>query len=158
MEKGLQKTVYMYIYIYNSCCCTTGINIYVKSTMCAHLFSLARLIATPWMLALARFLCLWNFPGKNTGVGCHFLILGIFPTQGWNLRLLHWQADSLPLCHLGRPNQLVQATCVSSACDPLVIFSSFVKLATFHSFFFSSLEFGAFSLLQVLSLASSRPF
>ena len=28
-------------------------------------------------------------PGKNTGVGCHFLLQGIFPTQGWNLCLLH---------------------------------------------------------------------
>ena len=27
-------------------------------------------------------LCSWNFPGKNTGVGCHFLLQGIFPTQG----------------------------------------------------------------------------
>ena len=27
-------------------------------------------------------------PGKNTGVGCHFLLQGIFPTQGWNPRLL----------------------------------------------------------------------
>ena len=34
-------------------------------------------------------------PGKNTGVGCHFLLLGIFPTQGLNLCILHWQADSL---------------------------------------------------------------
>ena len=36
---------------------------------------------------------------------CHFLLLGIFLTQGSNLRLLHllyWQADSLPLHHLGR--------------------------------------------------------
>ena len=29
----------------------------------------------------ARLLCPWNFPGKNTGVGCHFLCQGIFPTQ-----------------------------------------------------------------------------
>ena len=43
------------------------------------------------------------FPGKNTGVGCHFLLQGIFPTQGWNLCLLHWQVDSLPLSHLGIP-------------------------------------------------------
>ena len=28
-------------------------------------------------------------PGKNTGVGCHFLLLGIFPTQGWNPGLPH---------------------------------------------------------------------
>ena len=33
----------------------------------------------------------WNFPGKNTAVDCHFLLLGIFPTQGQNLRFLHWQ-------------------------------------------------------------------
>ena len=30
----------------------------------------------------ARLLCPWEFPGKNTGVGCHFLLQGIFPTQG----------------------------------------------------------------------------
>ena len=47
----------------------------------------------------ARLLCPWDFPGKKTGVGS-------IPTQGWNpslLSLLHWQADSLPLCHLDRP-------------------------------------------------------
>ena len=36
--------------------------------------------------------------------GCHFLLQGIFSTQGSNLHLLcllHWQANSLPLCHLG---------------------------------------------------------
>ena len=31
----------------------------------------------------------WNSPGKNTEVGCHSLLLGIFPTQGSNLGLLH---------------------------------------------------------------------
>ena len=38
---------------------------------------------TPWTLA-HRFLCPWSFPGKNTGVGCHFLLQGIFQTQGSN--------------------------------------------------------------------------
>ena len=46
----------------------------------------------------------WNSPGKNTGVGCHSLLQGIFPLQGSNLRLLHWQADSFPLSHLGSPS------------------------------------------------------
>ena len=55
---------------------------------------------------------MWNFPGKNTGVGCHFLLQGIFLTQESNLCLLHlllWQTDSLPLwqaqilCHLASP-------------------------------------------------------
>ena len=39
----------------------------------------------------------WDFPGENTGVGCHFLLQGIFLVQGSNPRLphlLHWQADS----------------------------------------------------------------
>ena len=41
----------------------------------------------------------WDSPGKNTRVGCHALLQGIFLTQGSNLslsRLLHWQVDSLP--------------------------------------------------------------
>ena len=36
-----------------------------------------------------RLLCPWDFPGRNTGVGCHFLIQWIFPTQGSNPGLLH---------------------------------------------------------------------
>ena len=43
---------------------------------------------------LTRLCCPWDFPGKNIRVGCHFLLQGIFPTQGSNLcllRLLHWQ-------------------------------------------------------------------
>ena len=37
----------------------------------------------------ARLLCPWGFPDKNTEVGCHFFLQGIFPTQEWNLSLLH---------------------------------------------------------------------
>ena len=36
-----------------------------------------------------RLLCPWDFPGKNTGVGCHFLLQGIFPTQGSKQHLLY---------------------------------------------------------------------
>ena len=36
-------------------------------------------------------------------MGCHFLLQGIFPTQGWNQGLLRWQVDSLPLSHQGIP-------------------------------------------------------
>ena len=35
---------------------------------------------------------------------CHFLLQGIFPAQGSNSSLLHWLVDSLPLSHLGSPN------------------------------------------------------
>ena len=55
----------------------------------------------PRGLQLTRLLCPWDFPGKNTGVGCHFLVLEIFLTQGLNLHLLHWQADSLLLSYRG---------------------------------------------------------
>ena len=44
------------------------------------------------------------FPGKNTGVDCHFLLQGIFPAQGTNLCLLCLllcQTDSLPLAPPG---------------------------------------------------------
>ena len=36
-----------------------------------------------------RLLCPWNFPGKSTGVGCRFLLQGIFLTQGSNPGLPH---------------------------------------------------------------------
>ena len=47
---------------------------------------------------------------RNTGVGCHALLLGIFPAQGSNpclLRLLHWQVYSLLLSHQDSPKPLV---------------------------------------------------
>ena len=48
-----------------------------------------------------KFLCPWDFPGKNTGVGYHFLLQRIFLNLGLNpclLDLLHWHSDSLPPC------------------------------------------------------------
>ena len=41
----------------------------------------------------------WNSPGQNTGVGSLSLLQGIFPTQGLNPSLLHWQGGSLLLSH-----------------------------------------------------------
>ena len=52
-------------------------------------------------LQTTRLLCPRDFSGKNIGVGCHFLLQGIFLTQGSNPSLLHWQAGSLPMSHLG---------------------------------------------------------
>ena len=80
------------------------------------------LLAAPWAVTLhllqscptvwpcglqpTRLLCPWDSPGKNTGVCCHALIQGIFPTQGSNphlLCLLHWWVGSLPLMPPGKP-------------------------------------------------------
>ena len=46
----------------------------------------------------------WDSPGKDTGVGCHALLQGIFPTQGLNPGLRHWQVGSLPLAPPGKPS------------------------------------------------------
>ena len=61
-----------------------------------------QIFATLWTVARQAPLSM-GFSGKNTGVGFHLLLQGIFPTQGSNLHLLHWQADSLPLSHQGSP-------------------------------------------------------
>ena len=45
------------------------------------------------------------FQARNTGVGSHSLLQGIFPTQGSNLCLLHWKVDSLPLSYPGTPGE-----------------------------------------------------
>ena len=71
------------------------IRFYLKNMCCAqsHLT-----LCYPHGLQPARLLCPWDFPGKNTGVGCHFLLQGIFPIQGSNpclqARILEWVAIS----------------------------------------------------------------
>ena len=42
-----------------------------------------------------------DFSRQEYWSGCRFLLQGIFPTQGSNTRLLHWQVSSLPLSHQG---------------------------------------------------------
>ena len=57
----------------------------------------------PHVLSPTSLFCPRDFPGKNSGVGCNFLLQVIFLTQGLNLHLLH-----LPLSHLGSNSRLVQ--------------------------------------------------
>ena len=81
----------------------------INECVCAHTgvhtqsLSHVRLCVTPWTGA-HQAPRPWDCPGKNTGVGCHFFLKGIFLTQGLKLQpwhLLHWQVDSLLLGHLG---------------------------------------------------------
>ena len=53
-------------------------------------------ICAPYELQPTRFLCLWDFPGKNTEVGYPALLQGICPSQGWNPHL----PESLALHYL----------------------------------------------------------
>ena len=55
---------------------------------------------------------------KDTGVGCHALFQGIFPTQGSNPRrlcLLHWQVGSLPPVPPGKPENTYLDLCRDTA-------------------------------------------
>ena len=72
------------------CCCALS------------LFSRVQLFATPWTVA-TRLLCPWDSPGKNTRVGCHAFLQGIFPAQGSNPGLLHCRHILYHLGHKGSP-------------------------------------------------------
>ena len=75
--------------------------------MHAKLFQSCLPLCDPIDYSTPGFLYPWDSPGKNTGVGCHALLQGIFPTQGSNLHPLHllrWQAGSLPLAPPGKLN------------------------------------------------------
>ena len=76
-----------------------------------------------------RLLCAWNSPAKNTAVDCHFLLQEIFPTQGLDpplLYLLHRQADSVPLSHLGSPRSIIEG--LSHICPLSIIPGLFLHL------------------------------
>ena len=63
-----------------------------KSESCIWLF------ATPWTVHSP-----WNSPGKNTGVGSHSLLLGIFPAHESNWGLLHCRSILYELSYQGSP-------------------------------------------------------
>ena len=71
-------------------------------SVCAWMLSRDWLLATSWTVACQPSLSI-RFSRQQYGVVFHFLLQEIFPTQGWNPHLLHWQTDSLPLYHPGSP-------------------------------------------------------
>ena len=73
-----------------------------------------------------RFLCPWDSPGMNIGVGCHSLLQGIFPTQGLNPDLPHCRQILHHLSHQGSSGILL-------ASPDLIAFKS---PAIWHSFSF----------------------
>ena len=64
------------------------LNLYMPYVCLLCCFSCVQLFATPWTVA-RQTPCPWDPPDKNTGVDCHSLLLGIFPTQVSNSSLLH---------------------------------------------------------------------
>ena len=62
-------------------------------------------LATAWTVACRAPLSM-GFPGKNTGVGCHFLLQGIFLTQRWNPGLLHYRQSPYQLSYKGSQSHI----------------------------------------------------
>ena len=58
----------------------SDISLYGYCAVLCQSLSCVQFPAAPWLLPI-RLLCPWNFPSKNTGAGCHFLLQGIFLTQ-----------------------------------------------------------------------------
>ena len=96
---------------------------YSEICMLSH-FNHVRLCVTLWTIACQAPLSM-EFSRKNTWVGCHAFLQGIFPTQGSNnclLCLLHWQVDSLPLAPPGKPYSKIK---------DIFIFISITSLAVY---------------------------
>ena len=92
----------------------------IQITNTARLYVQSTLSTTEDLLLFLSLSCVWlfvtqwtvahqaplprNFPGKNTGVGCHSLLQGIFLTQGLNLGRLHCRQILYQLSHQGSQN------------------------------------------------------
>ena len=94
-------------------CCVEHFFIYVLSIrypLCdvpaaVLCLSLSCVWPTPWTWP-SRLLCPWDSPGRNTGVACHALFQGIFPSQGSNPGLPRCRQILYWLSHQGSPRIL----------------------------------------------------
>jgi len=73
----------------------TLLNVLSGVHCCCLVMNSFQTLLWPCGLSPIRLLCPWNFPGKNTGVGCHCLLQGILPP---------FQVNSLPMSHKGSPS------------------------------------------------------
>ena len=90
----------------------------------------------PHQLQPGRLLCPWNSLGKNTGVGCHSLLQGIFPTQGSNLGFLHFRQIRYHLSHQESPMCCIVLVIIlpllAKALNPLDLSYSLVSILRPH--------------------------
>ena len=75
-------------------------------SMCVLVAQSCPTLLWPHGLLPTRLLCPWDFPGKSTGVGCHFLLQRIFLTQGLNPGLPHCRLRLYHLSHQGSPTNV----------------------------------------------------
>ena len=81
--------------------CVCSVSLSFKDTLIG--FGKWKSLSRVWLFAPWRTIQSWNSPGQNTGVDCHSLLQGIFPTQGWNPGLPHCRQIPYQLSHQGNP-------------------------------------------------------
>ena len=65
-------------------CSYSPLGVLISLPCCCLVAKLCLTLCNPMNCRPTGSSCPWDFPAKNTGVGCHFLLQGIFPTQGSN--------------------------------------------------------------------------
>ena len=103
------------------CCWKCKLVATMENSMLVYLLSRVQLLQVRG-LQPARLLCPWDFPGKNTGVGCHFLLQGIFPTQRSNTGLLHCRRILYQLSHQGSLWRFLRKLKIELPCNPAIPF------------------------------------
>ena len=95
-------------FYYGSWCVysTSPLNLTIACCCCSVTKSCPTL-CDPHGLQYTRLLCLWDFPGKNTGVGCHFLLPGDLSDPRIKSVSPALAGEFLPLSHLGSPNRTI---------------------------------------------------
>ena len=88
----------------------------------------------PSGLEPTKHICPWDFKGKNTGVGCHFFLQGIFPTQGSNsclLCLLHLGGGFFTTKPPGKPILSQYSSCQKIRTQPFQLLRSHPRILYF---------------------------
>ena len=96
MDRGAWWAIVHSVTVRHDCCAHPIFSpvVVVQRLSCVRLLQ-------PHGLQPARLLCSWDSPGKNTGVGCHFLLQGIVPTQELNPGFLHCRQILYQLSYKG---------------------------------------------------------
>ena len=115
--------------------------VFFSTPLCGLSHSVVSESLRPHGLEPSRFLCPWNFPGKNTGMGCHFLLQGSLPnwgTEPTSLESPAFAGDSLPLHHIGSPSAPIHSTYFSG--ESRIAMPGTSPLLKSFSWLFSSLK------------------
>ena len=106
----------------------------------------------PHGLSTTRFLCPWDFPGKNTGMGCFLLLQAFFSTQGSNQSLLYCRWIRLPFEPPGKPKKYNYISSVQSLSRVQLFVTPWTAA---HQAFLSITN--SQSLLKLMSIESVMP-